>query len=73
MRLGVPFIRDHLNRTKIQTLNCSKFLVNRVNIELSRVNEVSGQIFSPVENSSDAMCFVLNKLYIKVFFEHRNL
>ena len=34
---------------------------------------MSGQIFSPVENSSDAVCFVLNKLYIKVFFEHRKL
>ena len=37
------------------------------------MNEVSGQIFSPVENSSDAVCFVPNKLYIKVYFEHRHL
>ena len=32
MALDEFLIRDHFNRTKIQTPNCSKFLVNRAKI-----------------------------------------
>ena len=53
---GVPFTHNHLNRTKILAPGSSKFRVNRAkNIEPSHVNEMSGQIVQPVENSSGVM------------------
>ena len=56
MRLGAPFTRNYLKRTKIEIAQSFKVPCEQSeNIELSRVNEVHGQILPPVENSFGAV------------------
>ena len=54
MRLGVPFTRNHFN--PCENLDAEPFKVpceQNENIERLRVNELSGQVCQPVENSCE--------------------